>query len=165
MAGSLSAGVGEGHHRGHSRRSPESCDPIRTEHRHRIVQETIELWCTSPVFRAHVFFHEWLSWLLRDISVAAVYPYTEGPCRDRACAGRCKHQEIYRGACPHCAGHCAVCGRDQWALRDQLRSDNRRRGFLRRVHSPVSYTHLRAHETRHDLVCRLLLEKKKKKKK
>src|SRR5450756_1844945 len=28
---------------------------------------------------------------------------------------------------------------------------------------PVSYTHLRAHETRHDLVCRLLLEKKKKK--
>src|SRR5450756_2880041 len=29
----------------------------------------------------------------------------------------------------------------------------------------VSYTHLRAHETRHDLVCRLLLEKKKKDKK
>src|SRR5450756_2885546 len=27
---------------------------------------------------------------------------------------------------------------------------------------PVSYTHLRAHETRHDLVCRLLLVKKKK---
>src|SRR5659263_658209 len=26
----------------------------------------------------------------------------------------------------------------------------------------VSYTHLRAHESRHDLVCRLLLEKKKK---
>src|SRR5450759_902952 len=25
---------------------------------------------------------------------------------------------------------------------------------------PVSYTHLRAHETRHDIVCRLLLEKK-----
>ena len=29
----------------------------------------------------------------------------------------------------------------------------------------VSYTHLRAHETRHDLVCRLLLEKKKKRRK
>src|SRR5450759_5988835 len=29
----------------------------------------------------------------------------------------------------------------------------------------VSYTHLKAHETRHDLVCRLLLEKKKKKNK
>nr|WP_245921203.1 PKD domain-containing protein [Brachybacterium timonense] len=27
--------------------------------------------------------------------------------------------------------------------------------------SPASYTHLRAHETRHELVCRLLLEKKK----
>src|SRR5450759_4718246 len=33
-----------------------------------------------------------------------------------------------------------------------------------RYYIPVSYTHLRAHETRHDLVCRLLLEKKKKKK-
>src|SRR5665648_1133784 len=31
------------------------------------------------------------------------------------------------------------------------------------IFNPVSYTHLRAHETRHDLVCRLLLEKKKKK--
>src|SRR5450759_926134 len=29
-----------------------------------------------------------------------------------------------------------------------------------RAYAPVSYTHLRAHETRHDLVCRLLLEKK-----
>src|SRR5450756_2260931 len=34
-------------------------------------------------------------------------------------------------------------------------------GGLERM-EPVSYTHLRAHETRHDLVCRLLLEKKKK---
>src|SRR5450756_3053976 len=32
-------------------------------------------------------------------------------------------------------------------------------------HTPVSYTHLRAHETRHDLVCRLLLDKKKTKNK
>src|SRR5665648_673515 len=31
----------------------------------------------------------------------------------------------------------------------------------RQVEGPVSYTHLRAHETRHDLVCRLLLETKK----
>ena len=30
------------------------------------------------------------------------------------------------------------------------------------VPEPVSYTHLRAHETEADLVCRLLLEKKKK---
>nr|CUV15971.1 protein of unknown function [Ralstonia solanacearum] len=28
-------------------------------------------------------------------------------------------------------------------------------------YAPVSYTHLRAHETRGNLVCRLLLEKKK----
>ena len=33
------------------------------------------------------------------------------------------------------------------------------------VPSPVSYTHLRAHETVLDLVCRLLLEKKQKHKK
>ena len=36
-------------------------------------------------------------------------------------------------------------------------------GVLRRCAlDPVSYTHLRAHETVLDLVCRLLLEKKKK---
>ena len=28
-------------------------------------------------------------------------------------------------------------------------------------YEPVPYTHFRAHETRHDFVCRLLLEKKK----
>ena len=33
------------------------------------------------------------------------------------------------------------------------------------AHNAVSYTHLRAHETGRNLVCRLLLEKKKKKKK
>src|SRR5450756_1994958 len=32
------------------------------------------------------------------------------------------------------------------------------REVSRARHSTVSYTHLRAHETRHDLVCRLLLE-------
>ena len=39
------------------------------------------------------------------------------------------------------------------------------RGYLYNTttayYNAVSYTHLRAHETRHDLVCRLLLEKKK----
>src|SRR5450756_2633686 len=34
------------------------------------------------------------------------------------------------------------------------------KGWLDHLYA-VSYTHLRAHETRHDLVCRLLLEKKK----
>src|SRR5450756_2947611 len=42
--------------------------------------------------------------------------------------------------------------------------DDRTRYRTRTYVSTVSYTHLRAHETRHDLVCRLLLEKKKKKK-
>ena len=32
---------------------------------------------------------------------------------------------------------------------------------VKESHQPVSYTHLRAHETVLDLVCRLLLEKKK----
>ena len=32
---------------------------------------------------------------------------------------------------------------------------------MRTLYKPVSYTHLRAHETEADLVCRLLLEKKK----
>src|SRR5450756_2728202 len=35
------------------------------------------------------------------------------------------------------------------------------RAVVVRTKKAVSYTHLRAHETRHDLVCRLLLEKKK----
>ena len=36
-------------------------------------------------------------------------------------------------------------------------------GSIEKIHTPgpVSYTHLRAHETRGNLVCRLLLEKKK----
>ena len=38
----------------------------------------------------------------------------------------------------------------------------KRKGYIIGVVGAVSYTHLRAHETRHDLVCRLLLEKKKK---
>ena len=33
-------------------------------------------------------------------------------------------------------------------------------GFFADHHWPVSYTHLRAHETKANLVCRLLLEKK-----
>src|SRR5665648_1204813 len=45
------------------------------------------------------------------------------------------------------------------------RAPPRSRGMCSRSQSaptPVSYTHLRAHETRHDIVCRLLLEKKQK---
>src|SRR5664280_3597988 len=46
------------------------------------------------------------------------------------------------------------------ALHSRLDDGAQRRAVLR---NPVSYTHLRAHETVLDLVCRLLLEKKKKK--
>ena len=41
---------------------------------------------------------------------------------------------------------------------------NIRSPVVMNVFVPVSYTHLRAHETVLDLVCRLLLEKKKQKK-
>ena len=42
------------------------------------------------------------------------------------------------------------------------RAGDARRTAQRRCRDPVSYTHLRAHETVLDLVCRLLLEKKNK---
>src|SRR5450756_1659355 len=47
---------------------------------------------------------------------------------------------------------------EAWALRQPSFSPIRLPSVHTRV--AVSYTHLRAHETRHDLVCRLLLEKK-----
>src|SRR5450756_1261505 len=50
---------------------------------------------------------------------------------------------------PHRGQYAAMLDRSREALQ------------ARRAHQPVSYTHLRAHETRHDIVCRLLLEKKK----
>src|SRR5450756_2554603 len=45
----------------------------------------------------------------------------------------------------------------QYAL---LHGEGQRYPRLMARYKAVSYTHLRAHETRHDLVCRLLLEKK-----
>src|SRR5450756_1255853 len=53
----------------------------------------------------------------------------------------------------------ATAGTQQYLQQHGVRAE-----LSYKVHA-VSYTHLRAHETRHDLVCRLLLEKKKKKKK
>src|SRR5450756_2464077 len=47
------------------------------------------------------------------------------------------------------------------ALGGTFRRRHRRLHVLAPGAVAVSYTHLRAHETRHDLVCRLLLEKKK----
>ena len=45
--------------------------------------------------------------------------------------------------------------------KDDSSTNNLQAGAASVTQAPVSYTHLRAHETRHDLVCRLLLEKKK----
>ena len=47
----------------------------------------------------------------------------------------------------------------------QLTEQQEKSAILNSELTPVSYTHLRAHETKANLVCRLLLEKKKKKKK
>src|SRR5450756_3088229 len=56
--------------------------------------------------------------------------------------------------------HCSTDFRAVDARHHHIKDDYVRSEILYRI--PVSYTHLRAHETRHDLVCRLLLEKKKK---
>ena len=48
-------------------------------------------------------------------------------------------------------------------LERKLLQDICGKSVLQRTYESVSYTHLRAHETVLDLVCRLLLEKKKKK--
>ena len=49
-------------------------------------------------------------------------------------------------------------------LKDEIRECLSKDGMQRyKQRIPVSYTHLRAHETVLDLVCRLLLEKKKQK--
>src|SRR5450756_1734283 len=39
--------------------------------------------------------------------------------------------------------------------RNEVRSITKKAAPAKAMTSPVSYTHLRAHETRHDLVCRL----------
>ena len=53
-------------------------------------------------------------------------------------------------------GKVYINGRESLQLSDRERTAIRRQSI-----GTVSYTHLRAHETREDLVCRLLLEKKK----
>src|SRR5665648_1240072 len=50
----------------------------------------------------------------------------------------------------------------RWFLQISEMNVNFIRVYTLQSPDSVSYTHLRAHETRHDLVCRLLLENKKK---
>ena len=57
------------------------------------------------------------------------------------------------------AGPCDVCERDMYAASAELNFE--RAAVLRDSLGAVSYTHLRAHETVLEIVCRLLLEKKK----
>src|SRR5665648_1021900 len=74
--------------------------------------------------------------------------------------------------CAKQIAHLAVicsCFPNNWAARDKRCKVRQKfvdgfqfKGTVPDNLPPVSYTHLRAHETRHDLVCRLLLEKKKK---
>src|SRR5674476_1486037 len=72
---------------------------------------------------------------------------------------------------PVCTSRSPTVGMIFWCLRIRLPSGPIYSCVLNRVPSvfgsfsqtPVSYTHLRAHETGRNLVCRLLLEKKKRK--
>ena len=66
----------------------------------------------------------------------------------------------------HKAGYaiCRSVNLNSWEYVPDHRGEivyNTETGESKQITAPVSYTHLRAHETRHDLVCRLLLEKKK----
>src|SRR5665648_1221785 len=65
--------------------------------------------------------------------------------------------------CKFKSAEALVCFIDQFYLSDVLVNSckaalvmNDDGLFEKRTSTPVSYTHLRAHETRHDLVCRLL---------
>src|SRR5680860_284732 len=65
-----------------------------------------------------------------------------------------------------CAGRCSLSRGEYLPHPSRPRQDSSgptRNGHRSQRQDPVSYTHLRAHETDSYLVCRLLLEKKKKK--
>eukprot|EP00658_Telonema_sp_P-2_P035435 TRINITY_DN2576_c0_g1_i4.p2 TRINITY_DN2576_c0_g1~~TRINITY_DN2576_c0_g1_i4.p2 ORF type:complete len:103 (+),score=49.61 TRINITY_DN2576_c0_g1_i4:217-525(+) len=58
------------------------------------------------------------------------------------------------------------CTFEKWQYKSNPKfpqADKVREEIIQMLKGPVSYTHLRAHETPEHLVCRLLLEKKKKK--
>ena len=69
---------------------------------------------------------------------------------------------FYAAPTPSKTGNLAPFGRSpDWSKLDRFQNTISKETFLNRLEA-VSYTHLRAHETVLDLVCRLLLEKKKK---
>src|SRR5450756_206466 len=109
------------------------------------------------------------SYYLVGISLVPDIPYNAVPGRIQSPLD--SYRQFHRAQARRKVAPGHACGRDdefpylagqgyQFAMIKVLEVGRRVYPFK----NPVSYTHLRAHETRHDLVCRLLLEKKKKKK-
>ena len=91
-----------------------------------------------------------------------LYHVPNGGSRHKAEAGRLRAEGVKAGV----PDLCLPVARGQYhGLYIELKRQRGGRTSDHQSEWPVSYTHLRAHETRHDLVCRLLLEKKKKKNK
>src|SRR5665811_2236835 len=85
-----------------------------------------------------------------------IWSCTVHPGHSVGCARSCTPQ-----ACPRAMTACVVWAKAStrsWRRAGAAGSGDMERAYL--GCGPVSYTHLRAHETVLDLVCRLLLEKK-----
>src|SRR5450756_1262296 len=88
----------------------------------------------------------------------------------RSAASEVSPHLIFPPGMPHRSDHLCVRIINTSSARLKISAPTVARGgcdssfFFNSGAKSVSYTHLRAHETRHDLVCRLLLEKKKTKK-
>src|SRR5450756_930011 len=65
------------------------------------------------------------------------------------------------GSSPNSGIHVLLPSSKRGSSGNRVGESNGKCGLKPHGYWAVSYTHLRAHETRHDLVCRLLLEKKK----
>eukprot|EP00825_Cyclidium_porcatum_P003843 TRINITY_DN11782_c0_g2_i1.p2 TRINITY_DN11782_c0_g2~~TRINITY_DN11782_c0_g2_i1.p2 ORF type:complete len:155 (-),score=29.14 TRINITY_DN11782_c0_g2_i1:35-499(-) len=110
----------------------------------------------SDVYKRQVHGSTWDPGLVRPLST------DQGPWRRRSGFDRRLRADLSGHGRPGQAAflrHPADEGGAETKLKQQASTQKR---FFRAWMEAVSYTHLRAHETRHDLVCRLLLEKKKK---
>src|SRR5665648_345820 len=125
----------------------EALAKIRIEGRFLEVQEVFDLKRSLETISGIVRFLKQtkegqLPCLKRMLSTVQVYPYVI----ERVDAILNKYGKVKDNASPELS-----------RIRKELLS--KQSGVSKRLHAiPVSYTHLRAHETRHDLVCRLLLE-------